>query len=310
MLAARRASAQPVVKTARAGVLWPGPSVPPPPRMESFRQGLHDAGYAEGRNVAIDLRFSDQGDRRLHDLAAELVQLGVLVIVAFGDQAPRAAQGVTTTIPIVAIADDILGSGLVASLGHPGGNTTGVTILSPELSAKRLAVLKEILPSVSRVATLWDPATGTSQIKTTDTAARLLKVKLQVLEVRTGSDLVGAFDAAKKGRAEAINVCSSPLLASLYREIVDLTAAAHLPAIYQWREHAEAGGLASYGPSLGAMWRQTGVMAGKILSGMKPNELPVEQPTNFELIVNLKTAKGLGLTMPASLLARADHVIE
>jgi putative ABC transport system substrate-binding protein len=163
---------------------------------------------------------------------------------------------------------------------------------------------------VSRVATLWDPATGTSQIKTTDTAARLLKVKLQVLEVRTGSDLVGAFDAAKKGRAEAINVCSSPLLASLYREIVDLTAAAHLPAIYQWREHAEAGGLASFGPSLGAMWRQTGVMAGKILSGMKPNELPVEQPTNFELIVNLKTAKGLGLTMPASLLARADHVIE
>jgi putative ABC transport system substrate-binding protein len=278
--------------------------------MEAFRQGLRDSGYAEGQNVAIELRYSDRGADRLRELAAELVKLDVHVIAAFGDLAPRAAQRTTTAIPIVAIADDVLGAGLVASLGHPGGNTTGLTILSPELSAKRLGVLKEMLPTVSRVAILWDPTTGTSQVKATEDAARLLKVKVQVLEVRSRGDLAGAFQGAKKGRAEALNVCSSPLLASLYQPIIDLAATTRIPAIYQWKEHAEAGGLASYGPSLAEMWRQAAHLAGKILKGAKPAELPVEQPTKFELVINLKTAKALGLTIPQSLLQRADQVIE
>jgi len=310
LVAPRTAEAEPAGKVWRIGVLWPGSSAPPSPRMEAFRLGLRDSDYVEGQNVAIELRYSDRGADRLRELAAELVKLDVHVIAAFGDLAPRAAQRATTIIPIVAIADDVLGAGLVASLGHPGGNTTGLTILSPELSAKRLGVLKEILPTVSRVAILWDPTTGTSQVKTVQDAARLLKVKVQVLEVRSRGDLAGAFQGAMKGRAEAVNVCSSPLLASLYQSIVDLAATTRIPAIYQWKEHAEAGGLASYGPSLAEMWRQTAHLAGKILKGAKPGDLPVEQPTKFELVINLKTAKALSLTIPPSLLLRADQVID
>jgi putative ABC transport system substrate-binding protein len=309
LVASLVAEAQSAGKVWRVGLLWPGAAPPPPPRMESLRQGLREAGYVEGQNLAIELRYSDKGAERLRELAAELVRLDVHVIAAFGDLAPRAAQQATTATAIVAIADDVLGAGLITSLARPGGNTTGLTILSPELSAKRLELLKTLLPGMSRVVALWDPTTGVSQVTTTQDAARALKVKVQVLEVRGSADLPGLFQAVKREHAEALNVFSSPFLASLYRTIIDLAAEHRLPAIYQWREHAEAGGLVSYGPSLARMWHQTALIIGKILKGAKPADLPVEQPIKFELVINLKTAEALGLTIPPTLLFQADEVI-
>jgi putative tryptophan/tyrosine transport system substrate-binding protein len=302
------AGAQQLGKVTRLGVLWPSSSVPASPRMESLRQGLRESGYIDGQNLAIELRFSPDLER-LRELAAELVRLQVNVIVSFGDGGPRAAQRATTQIPIVAVADDMVGAGLATNLARPGGNLTGITILSPELSAKRLALLKEFRPRLSRVAVLWDPATP-SQLKVTEGAAQSLGIRVQALPVRSRADLPGAFDLAKKERAEAFNVLASPLLSSLQSEILERVTKARLPAIYQWREHAGAGGLISYGPSLAAMWQQTGHVIAKILNGAKPGDLPVEQPIKFELVINLKTAKALGLTIPPSLLARADQVIE
>ena len=224
--------------------------------------------------------------------------------------APLVAQQATRTIPIVAMSDDILGAGLIASLSRPGGNTTGLTILSPELSVKRLELLKEVVPRLSRVSALWDPTTGTSQVAMTEEAARSLNLKLQVLEVRRRDEVVEAIRAARNSQTEAINIFSSPFLASLAPEIISFAAEYRLPAIYQWREHAEAGGLISYGPSLAAMFRQAAGIVIKILKGTKPADLPVEQPTKFELVVNAKTAKSLDLTIPPSILLRADEVIE
>ena len=304
------ARAQQAESIPKIGVLWPGAAPPASPRMESFRQALRQLGYVEGQNVAIELRYAQRGLQQVPDLVAELVRMKVDVLTTFGDQAPRIAQLATHTIPIVTMSDDILGSGLIANLSHPGGNITGVAILSPELSAKRLELLQEILPGMLRVAALWDPATGTSQVTMTESAARSLKIKLQIVEVRHRDDIARAFRAARDGQAEAVNVLSSPFLASLYREIIDVAAEYRLPAIYQWKEHTEAGGLISYGPSLAGMWRQTATIVIKVLRGAKPADLPVEQPTKFELIINLKTAKALGITVPPSLLTRADDVIE
>jgi putative ABC transport system substrate-binding protein len=307
-LAARAQQGDHVLKI---GLLWPGATAPAPPRMDAFRQGLRESGLVEGRDVVIELRYAAAGLQQLPELAAELVRLKVNVFQASGDLAPRVAQQATATIPIVAFSDDILGAGLIASLSRPGRNMTGLTILSPELSAKRLELLRELLPGgVSRVAALWDPTTGTSQVTLTESAARSLNINLQMLEVRRGDDLAGVFELAKKEQAEALNVFSSPFLASLYREIIDLAGKHRLPAIYQWKEHAEAGGLISYGPSLVGLWRQTATIVAKVLGGARPADLPVEQPTKFELVINLKTAKALGLEVPHSLLARADEVIE
>jgi putative ABC transport system substrate-binding protein len=278
--------------------------------MESFRQGLREAGFVEGRNLALELRHAQGGLQQLPALAAELTALKVDVILANGDLAPRVAQQATTAIPIVVISDDVIGAGLIASLSRPGGNTTGVTILSPELSAKRLEVLKEIVPGLSQVSALWDPTTGTSQVTLTETAARSLGLKLQVLEVRRREEVVPAIVAASKSQAEALNVFSSPFLASLYREIISGAAETRLPAVYQWREHAEAGGLVSYGPGLAAMWRQAALIVAKVIKGAKPAEVPVEQPTKFELVVNALTAKSLNIALPPSILLRADAVIE
>jgi putative tryptophan/tyrosine transport system substrate-binding protein len=220
------------------------------------------------------------------------------------------AQQATETIPIVAFSDDILGAGLVTSLSRPSGNTTGLTIMSPELSSKRLELLQEMVPGMRRVAALWDPTTGASQVSITENAARSLNLELQVLEVRSRDDLANAFRAAQSGRADGLNVFASPFLASLFREIIDLSAVYRLAAIYQWKEHVEAGGLLSYGPSLAAMWRQAGTIVFKILKGAKPADLPVQQPTKFELAVNARTAKALGLAVPPSLIVRADDLIE
>lgn len=305
------AHAQPLAEGARKiGVLWPATAPPAPPRMESLRQGLREAGFVEGQNLFIELRYAQRGAQQLAELAAELIRLKVDVIHASGDLAPRVAQQATQTIPIVVISDDVEGAGIIASLSRPGANTTGLTILSPELSAKRLEVLSEIVPRLSRVAALWDPTTGRSQVTLTEAAAKPLNVNVQVLEVRQREDLAGAFEAARKEQAQALNVFSSPLLSSLYREIITLAEVYRLPAIYQWKEHVEAGGFLAYGPSLVGVWRQTGGIVARVLKGAKPADLPVELPTKLELSVNTRTAKALGLSMPPSLLVRADEVVD
>jgi putative ABC transport system substrate-binding protein len=278
--------------------------------MESFRQGLRASGFVDGQNVAIELRYARRGTEQLPELAAELIRLKVDVIYAGGDLAARVAQQATGTIPIVTITDDILGAGLIASLSRPGGNITGLTILAPELSAKRLEVLRDMIPGLSRVTALHDPTSGTSQVTMAESAARSLNLKLQVLEVRHRDDVPRAIRAARDSQAEALNVFFSPLLSSLHREIIAFAAEYRLPAIYQWKEHAEAGGLVSYGPSLAAMFRQSAIMVAKVLKGLKPADLPVEQPTKFELVVNERTATALGLVIPPPVLLRADEVIE
>jgi putative tryptophan/tyrosine transport system substrate-binding protein len=292
------------------GVLWPGAEPPAAPRMESFRQVLRQLGLVEGQNVAIELRYARNGLQQLPELARELVSTKVDVLTTFGDLSPKVAQQATQTIPIVAISDDILGAGLVTSLSRPDRNTTGLTIMSQELSAKRLEVLREIVPEIRRVAALWDPTTGASQVAQTENAARSLKLDLQILEIRQRDDVTVAFRAARNEHSDAINVFSSPFLASLYREIITLSAEYRLPAIYQWKEHVEAGGLISFGPSLAAMWRQTGAIVVKILRGAKPADIPIEQPTKFELAMNARTAQALGLSIPPSVLVRADDIIE
>ena len=302
--------AQMADRVSRIGILWPGASPPEPPRMESFRQGLRDSGFVEGQNLIIELRHALGGLQQLPELAAELIRQNVDVITTSGDLAAKVAQQATRTIPIVAISDDVIGSGLIPSLSRPGGNTTGLTIFSPELSAKRLEVLKEIAPGISRVASLWDPTIHPSQLAMTEEAARSLNLKLQVLVVRHRDDLATLFREARKQQAEAINVLSTPFLASLFREIISFSAEYRLPTIYQWKEHSVAGGLVSYGPSLAEMFRQTAIIVAKILKGARAADLPVEQPTKFELVINLKTAKALGLDVPPMLLARADEVIE
>jgi len=292
----------------KIGVLWPAATPPGSPRMESFRQGLREAGFIDGQNVIIELRYAQKGPQQLAEFAAEFVRMNVDVIQASGDLAPRIIQQATTTIPIVVISDDVEGAGLLATLSRPGANTTGLTILSPELSAKRLEVLSEIVPGLARVAALWDPTTGRSQVTMTEAVAKPLNIKVQVLEVRRREDLTGAFDAARG--AQALNVFSSPLLSSLYREIITLAEVYKLPAIYQWKEHVEAGGLLAYGPNLAAAWRQVGGITARVLRGTKPSDIPVELPTKLELFVNVRTAKSLGLVIPPSVLVRADDVID
>jgi putative tryptophan/tyrosine transport system substrate-binding protein len=223
------------VSAAKVGLLWPGAGPPVSPRMESFREGLRRSGYVEGQNVTIELRYAQPGQEQLAGQAADLVRANVDVIATFGDGGTKIAQGATSTIPIVTIGDDLLGSGLIGSLSRPGANTTGITILGPELGAKRLELLSTITPGLSRVAILWDPISGPSQVAMSENAARTMKLKLQILEVAHRDDLDGAFRAARDGQAQAVNVFSSPFLASLYREIIDRAAEYRLPAIYQWR---------------------------------------------------------------------------
>ncbi len=296
--------------TATVGLLWPGAGPPVSPRLELFREGLRRSGFVEDQNVAIDLRYVQAGQQTLADHAADLVRAKVAVIATFGDSATKIAQQATSTIPIVSLADDLLGSGLIGSLSRPGANTTGITILAPELSAKRLELLSTIVPGLARVAGLWDPTTGGSQVAMSENAARTMKLKLQILEVTQRDDLDGVFRAARDAQAQAVNVFSSPFLASLYLEIINRAAEYRLPTIYQWREHAEAGGLISYGPSLPVMWEQDGALVAKVLKGAEPSGLPVEQPTKFELVINLKTARALGLTVSNQMQLLADEVIE
>jgi putative tryptophan/tyrosine transport system substrate-binding protein len=282
----------------------------------AFRQGLGELGYVDGQNFAIEYRSAEGKLDRLPELAVELVGLNVNVIVTLATPGALAAKKATNTIPIVVAAmADPARDGLVASLARPGGNITGSTFLGPELIPKRLELLKEVVPSAIRVAVLWHPAvygerTMADMLKQTEVSAQALALQLQLLGAEGPGDFDGAFSAMRKDRADALLVFPSPMLYLEYRHIVDLAAKNRLPAVYPWREAVDAGGLISYGASIPDLMRRAGIMVGKILKGTKPVDLPVEQPTKFDLVINLKTAKSLGLGIPQTLQASADEVIE
>jgi putative ABC transport system substrate-binding protein len=288
-------------------------SSPNSPRLEAFRQGLRDLGYVEGKNIAIEYRWAEGKPERLVELAAELVSLKPDVLFIQSPQAVFAAKKTTTTIPIVFLGiGDPVGIGLIVSLARPGGNITGLTNFSAELSGKRLELLKESFPNVSVVAVLWN---GTSPghpgvLKETEGAARSLGLKIQALEVRSPDDFDGAFQAATSGRAQALLPLGDPLMNSQLRRILDFAAKNRLPAMYSQNEYVEAGGLMSYGVDTPALYRRAPSYIDKILKGTKPADLPVEQPTKFEFVINLKAAKQIGLAIPPNVLARADKVIK
>jgi putative ABC transport system substrate-binding protein len=308
------AEAQQTGKVARIGVLEHGgsPTSKSGP-IDAFRQGLRDLGYVEGQNIVIEYRYAEGKAERLPDLAAELLRLKVDVIVAGGTLAPLAAKHATPTIPIVmAAAGDPVGTGLVPSLAKPGGNLTGLSNLSADLTAKRLQLLKEILPGLSRVAVLWNAANPIAALllRETEAAARTLGLQVQSLEVRGPDDFENALPAAVSGGAGALFVVDDPLVFIARLRIAAFAARNRLPMTAIYRQFAEAGGLMTFGANLADLYRRAAIYVDKILKGAKPADLPVEQPTKFELIINLKTAKALGLTIPQSLLIRADQLIE
>jgi putative ABC transport system substrate-binding protein len=313
------AGAQQPAKVPRIGFLG---TVPTTPHYEGLRQGLHELGYVEGQSIAIERRYSEGRAERLPELANMLVRLKVDVIVVDACGAPlNAASQATSTIPIVVAAcnDDLVATGLISSLARPGGNITGLSELTPELGAKRLELLKEVVPKVRRVAVLWNPSYSerfgpsfrfwTSDWVEVRNAAQVLGMTLQSVEIRGPEDFDSAFSAITRERADAMIAFSDPLFVLHGRRIADLAAKNHLPAVYAYREVVDAGGLLSYGPSSTDLFRRAAVYVGKILKGAKPADLPMEQPTKFELVINFKTAKALGLTIPQSLLIRADQAI-
>ena len=308
------AYAQPTAKVYRIGLLGGSPPKTPGGRRawEGFFQGMQELGYVEGQNILVEGRFYGDQPERLPALAAELVRLNVDVIVAGTAPAPEAAQRATSTIPIVmALHSDPVRGGLVASLAKPGKNVTGLSSLTRELAGKRLQLLKEAVPGISRVAVLWNP-TVTAQgleLREAEAAARSLKVQLQVLEARAPSDFAGAFSAMTKERSGGVLILTSSMFYAERTRIAELAAQSRVPAVYGPPEFAEAGGLMAYGVDTRYFFRRAATYVDKILKGAKPADLPVEQPTKFELVINLKTAKALGLTIPQQLLSRADEVI-
>jgi putative tryptophan/tyrosine transport system substrate-binding protein len=294
----------------RIGFLSPGVAASAP--NAAFRQGLRELRYVDGQNILVEYRWGDGDAARLPALAAELVRLPVEVVVATNNPAVLAARQATSNIPIVCVAcSDPVGTGLVASLAHPGGNVTGFSLVTPELSGKRLQFLRETLPRIARVALLWDAGhVGMAdRVKETETAARQLGVTLHVEWVKDPAHLDRAFATLAQARPDAFLTTVEPFTEGHRQRIVDFAAQHQLPAMYEDREFVDAGGLMAYGPSLTANYRRAAAYVDKILKGAKPGELPVEQPTKFELVINLKTAKALGLTIPQSVLVRADEVI-
>src|SRR5262245_56582329 len=282
-------------------------------RFEAFRQRLRELGYVEGQNIAIEPRWAEGKYDRYPDLAADLVRLKVDAIVALGGAAAKAAQHATRTIPIVmSVVIDPLGSGLVSSLAHPGGNLTGTSMMASDLVGKQFEVLKEVVPKVSQVALLWNPANPGSapQLREAETVARALGVSLQLLEARNPQEIDSAFAAMTRARAGALVILTDAIFTNQVKQIADLATRRRLASIYGQREYVEAGGLMVYSSNPFDLERRTATFVDKILKGAKPADLPIEQPSKFDLVINLKTAKALGLTIPSSLRLRADHVIE
>lgn len=302
------AEAQVAPRIARIGVLFDDAV-----SSEPLRQGLRDLGYVEGKNIVFEERGSAGRNERWPDLVAELVRLKVDVIVTRNTPATLAAKRATTSIPIVmAGAGDPLSTGLVSSLAHPRGNVTGVTFLGAGLAAKRLELLKETVPDLARVALQWNPMNPAqiSYFNEAQAGARSLGVTLQSVEVRTGEDLEGAFAAMRRARPSALLITGDPVVQRHVDQIVAFAAKSRLPAMYNAKENVQAGGLMSYGASRADIARRAAAYVDKILKGAEPGDLPVEQPTKFEFVINVKTARTLGLTIPPSVLIRADQVIE
>jgi putative ABC transport system substrate-binding protein len=308
------AQAQQQAKVARIGYLTGGTLSASSDSNEAFRQALRELGYIEGKNVVIEWRASEGKRDRLSSLATELVGLKADVIVVTGLGDLRAAKEATATIPIVMVVDsDPVRTGFIASLARPGGNITGLSTLAPELSGKRLELLKEVVPKLSRVAVFGTStsAGNAQELTEIENAAGALGLKFQYVDVLGSKDLETAFREASKGRAEAALMIVSGAIAGDHRmQILDLAAKSRLPLIYQRREYVEAGGLMSYGANRNDQYRRAAVYVDKILKGAKPTELPVEQPKKFEFVINVKTAKQIGLTIPPNVLARADRVIK
>jgi len=305
------AEAQQAGKAYRIGFLA-GTSAAAVP-LRSLREGLRELGYVEDKNVAFEYRFAQDKNEQLPALAAELARSKVDVIVAHATPATRAVQQATSTIPIVMISvGDPVGNGFVASLARPGGNVTGLSNNDVGLAAKRLDLLKEAVPKLSRAAVLKNPANPNSelQFKETESAARVLAIEVQPVDVRDPAGFEAAFSAMAKAHAGAFTVMGDPLFQSQERRIADLALVRRLPSIFPRSENVEVGGLMSYGASLTDMYRQAGVYVDRILKGAKPGDLPVEEPTRMQLVINRKTARALGLTIPPGLLRRADRVIE
>jgi putative ABC transport system substrate-binding protein len=298
---------QPRGKAARIGLLGDVPLF----LDEAFRQGLRELGYVEGQNIVIEHRSPEWKYERLPGLAADLVRLNVDIIVAASPAATKAAKQATSTIPIVfTVSGDPVADGFVASLARPGGNVTGLATIGPELVGKQLEMLKAVAPKVSRVAVLQNPDTHGGVLRQAEGSARGLGLHLQILEARTPSQIEAAFAAMSSQRVDGILVMRDAVFRAQRVQITALAAKKRLPAVYGLREEAEAGGLIAYGTSVPQLYRRAATYVDKILKGEKPGDLPVEQPTKFELVINLKTAKALGLTIPQSLLQRADQVIE
>jgi putative ABC transport system substrate-binding protein len=307
------AEAQQPARIPRVGILAGASASNVSPRVEAFRQRLRELGYVEEKNIVIEYRYAEGKRERLPDLAAELVRLKVDVIVAFSPAAILAAKKASPAIPIVfASVGDPVGDGLVSSLARPGGNITGLSAMSPDLDGKRLELLKEAFPKVARVAFLW-PSGGTrGNLTLTDmeAAANTLGLKVLSLPVRGLDDFESAFARAKRDGAQALITTPNSLIITQQRQLLDFAAKNRLPAMYPTSEFVEAGGLMSYAPNHADLWRRAATYVDNILKGAKPADLPVEQPTKFELVINLKTAKALDLTIPQSVLYRADKVIK
>ncbi len=309
------ADAQQIGKVPRVGILYPGPAEAFP-KPDAFGRGLHELGYTEGLNIVLERVYGDWDRDRFPRLAGELVRRKVDVIVVISTSPARAAKEATGTIPIVVggMADPVADE-LVASLARPGGNITGNTFLGPELIAKRFGLLKEAMPGLVRVAALWHPQayderTTAGILRDTKDAAQALGVQLQLVPVSGPDEFEDAFAAITRAHTDALIQLPSPMLFREYKRIAELAAERRLPAMYAAREFVETGGLMAYGANLDDLFRRTATYVDKIVKGAKPADLPVEQPTKFELVINLKTAKVLGLAVPQSLLARADEVIE
>lgn len=294
------------------GFLHPGSAAALAVRLTAVREGLRSRGFADGGNVTVVPRFADLDPAKVKMYAAELVERRVSVVLAVGPQSVFAVRALSTTVPIVAqdLESDPVESGLVERLSHPGGNVTGLFFDFPDFSTKWLELLGETIPNLSRLGLLWDPGTGTVQLDAVKDAAQKRNLSLQILKVAGPAELDGAFQAAREAGAQAVLALSSPVFGTIPRQLADTALRHRMPTITLFPEYADAGGLMAYGTNLPDLFRQAGEMVGKVLAGTKPADLPVERPSRFELVVNLKTAAALGITIPPVVQLRADRLVE